>query len=234
MKSILLSILILTVSAACAQDAPIIPKLPPIVVPIPEPPPIVAPPSVSPVSRPVVEEDPLHNVRKIFLGVNLYFGLWQNLMLDRVDPRKVKGQFKEKLAKELADTCLEITENFSEADAVLAMDYERLGDDGSGITTCSSDLWSTTCTGGGMQTTVHVSPLGGYSITAPIVIEQLMLHDAKTHRKIGNWSLAAYEVKPSKFDKEMDRNLRRTEQKLAHELLRAVGCWSDVRQSDAK
>jgi hypothetical protein len=177
----------------------------------------------------VVEEDPLHNVRKIFLGVNLYFGLWQNLMLDRVDPRKVKGQFKEKLAKELADTCLEITENFSEADAVLAMDYERLGDDGSGITICSSDLWSTTCTGGGMQTTVHVSPLGGYSMTTPIVIEQLVLHDPKTGGKIGDWSLPTYEVKPSKSDKRMDRNMRRKEQKLATELLGAVGCWSDVR-----
>jgi hypothetical protein len=142
--------------------------------------------------------------------------------------RKVHTSEK-KLAQELAGTCLEITENFSEADAVLAMDYERLGDDGSGITTCSSDLWSTTCTGGGMQTIVQVSPLGGYSISAPIVIEQLALHDAKTHRKIGNWSLAAYEVKPSKYDKQMERNLRRTEQKLARELLRAVGCWSDVR-----
>jgi hypothetical protein len=229
MKSILLSFLILTVSAACAQEAPVIPKLPPVVVPLPEPPSITAPPSAFPVSRPAVEEEPLHNVRKIFLGVNLRFGQWEDLTADPFHPREPKGQFKKKLAKELAGTCLEITDNFSKADAVLAMDYERLVDDRSGIVTCSSDLWSTTCTGGGMQTTVHASPLGGYSITSPIIIEQLTLHDPKTGRKIGNWSLLTDRVKPSKFDKKMERNLRRTEQNLAHELLRAVGCWSDVR-----
>jgi hypothetical protein len=214
MKSILLSVLILTTAAACAQDVP------------------MSAASVSPM--------PIGKVRKIYVRVDLYHGSWRSLgsmpleyqrEMGMIDA-KPKGHLREKLRKDLAGTCIQIMDSLAEADASLGLDYtesRRPWDgytDSDGYTSCTSRVVgyevTTTCTGDGIWTTSTSTPYGGYSLSGPIlppVFEELVLYDAEGN-KVGNWSLRT-EDRPSHKD-------------LADELFNAVGCGTDVRQSDAK
>ena len=194
MKSILLSVLILTASAACAQD-----------IPMPAAP---------------VSPTPIGKVRKIYVGMDLHHGRWSELSGNS----KPRGRFAQKLAKDLAGTCLEIAEDRSEADATLEIDARVAGAGGS-VTSCTSStmLGSASCSGGGIRSSVVCAPSGCSSWSGPDIIPVFVLED-KTGSDIGNWS---FEVKvPGLFE-----GPRRG---LAKSLLNAVGCGSDDRQWDAK
>lgn len=164
---------------------------------------------------------PIGKVRKVYVRVDLYHGLWRSLGgLDpeeqrrlRIVDAKPKGHLRERLMKDLAGTCIEIVESAAEADANLGLDYREPENDGSGFTTCRSTVIgasaTTTCTGGGIWTTGTYTPYGGYSMSGPIVFQELVLYDAQGD-KIGNWSLST-DYRPSHKD-------------LADELVDAVGC----------
>jgi hypothetical protein len=141
----------------------------------------------------------------------------------RMIDRKPKGHLREKLMKDLAGTCIQIVDSLAEADASLGLDYTEPSRDWDGYTSCTSRVVgyevTTTCTGDGIWTTSTSTPHGGYSLSGPIVFQELVLYDAEGN-KVGNWSLRT-EDRPSHKD-------------LADELLNAVGCGTDVRQSDAK
>jgi len=148
---------------------------------------------------------PINKVRKIYIAPEL--GTSQPLL-----GMKPKGKLKKKLAKELAGTCLEIVENLSEADAALEVDLRDKPDDG--ITNCVSDFFGTTCSGGGVH--AAYGPGGGYSMSGPSMVQELVLRDPKEWREIRGWRMFDYRIElagPSRLPKD-----------LAKSLLDAVGC----------
>ena len=204
MKSILLSVLILTASAACAQD-----------IPMPAAP---------------VSPTPIEKVRKIYVGVGLKWGLWVDLATIPDTKERPARRLLKNLRKHLAGTCLEIVDTASEADAELGLDYREPSMNQSGYTSCRSQVLgyevTTTCTGGGIWTTSTVTPYGGYSLSGPVILEDFVLYDADRSR-IGSWFLNTSFLRPSLFHGPPYKDL-------AESLLSAVGCGSDDRQSDGK
>jgi len=174
MKSILLSVLILTASAACAQDIPM---------------------PAAPVSPTRIEK-----VRKIYVGIGLKWGLWVDLAM-RPDVKPHRRLVKN-LRKHLAGTCLQIVDTASEADAELGLDYREPSMNQSGYASCRSQVLgyevTTTCAGGGIWTTSTVTPYGGYSVSGPIILEDFVLYDGDRSR-IGSWFLNTSFLRPSLF-----------------------------------